>query len=50
MLNINEKMDNNEEVETKDYFGEDAKNQYEYNNSNYNVNFFGAGRSTEDWQ
>jgi hypothetical protein len=49
MLNINEKIDNNEEVETKDNFSEDVKNQYEYYDSNYNVNFFGAGRSTEEW-
>jgi hypothetical protein len=50
MLNINEKMDYNEEIDTKDNFGDDAKNQYEYYNSNYNVNFFGAGPVTEDWE
>lgn len=50
MLNINEKMEYKEEVETKENFGEDAKNQYEFYKLNFNVNFFGAGHDTEEWQ
>jgi hypothetical protein len=50
MLNINEKMDYVEEVEVKENFGEDTKDQYEFYNSNYSVNFFGAGPGVEDLQ
>jgi len=50
MLNLNEKMDYMEESEKKDNFAEEAENQFEFYNSNYNVNFFGAGREVEDWQ
>ncbi|MGH4117542.1 hypothetical protein [Clostridium sp.] len=48
MLNINEKVEYKEEVEEN--FGEDTNNQYEFYNSNYSVNFFGAGPGTEDFQ
>ncbi|MBK5241748.1 hypothetical protein [Clostridium sp.] len=50
MLNINEKMEYTEEVGKKENFAEETKNQYEFYNSNYNVNFFGAGPEKEDWQ
>ena len=39
MLNLNEKMDYMEEGEKNDNFEEETQNQFEFYNSNYNVNF-----------
>ena len=49
MLNVNEKMDCMEIVEERDNFEEETQSQFEFYNLNYNVNFFGVGRSSEDW-
>ncbi|MCJ7688672.1 MAG: hypothetical protein MUO60_05055 [Clostridiaceae bacterium] len=50
MLNINEKVDYVEEVEKMENFGVDTKDEYEFYNSSYSVNFFGAGIGREDWE
>ena len=50
MLNINEKIDHMEDTEKGDNFREETQNQFEQHNSSYNVNFFGVGRGTDDWQ
>jgi len=50
MTNKNEKMDNIEEVERSDVFEEDSQKQFEFYNPNYNVNYFGLGRGSDDCQ
>ena len=50
MLNINERMDNMENTEKVENFEEEFQNQFEVDNSNYKVNYFGLGRGAEDWQ
>lgn len=50
MLNSNEKMECMEEVDRKENFEEELQTQYEFYNSNYNVNYFGLGREVEDWK
>ncbi len=48
MMNINDKMDDKEKMEKEENFGEESKNNFNFDNSDYNVNFFGAGRGKED--
>ena len=50
MLNVNEKMDYTEEVERDDNFGDETQIPFEFYNPNYNVNYFGLGRTVEEWQ
>ena len=50
MLNVNEKMDYTEEVERNDNFREEVQLQFEAYNSNYSVNYFGLGRTAQEWQ
>jgi hypothetical protein len=50
MLNVNEKMDSNEEVARSDKSEEEVQTPFEFCISEYNVNYFGLGRSVEDWQ
>jgi hypothetical protein len=50
MLNINEKMDYLESEDKSDNFEQESPKQLEFYNSKYNVNFFGAGQETEDFQ
>ena len=49
MLNVNDKMDYTEDTEISDSFGEDTQNLFEFYNSNYNVNYFGAGRVDDEF-
>lgn len=55
MLNVNERMDYieemdyTEEVDRTDNSEEKEKNQFEFCNSNYNVNYFGLGPGCEEW-
>lgn len=48
MININDEMNYKEEVEKVGNRGEESKNKFNIDNSEYNVNFFGAGRVKED--
>lgn len=50
MLNINEEMDYMEDTEKCDILEEDIQDQFQFYNANYNVNFFGLGRGSEEWQ
>jgi hypothetical protein len=50
MLNINEGMDNMENSEKMENVEKELQNQFEVDNQNYRVNFFGLGRGVEDWQ
>ena len=43
MLNMNEKSDYVNEAEKGESFEEASQNQFEFYDSNYNVNFFGVG-------
>jgi hypothetical protein len=48
MLNINEKSDHLEDVEKINNLEEESQNQSEYYNWDYNINYFGVGRGSEE--
>jgi len=50
MMKINEEMNYLENSEKNDNFKEETQNEFEFYNPNYNVNYFGLGRGSEDWQ
>lgn len=50
MLNINDKMDHVEDMVESDKVEEVTQNKFEFDNSNYKVNYFGIGRGAEDLQ
>ena len=49
MLNVNDKMDYKEDQEINDSFVEETQNLFEFYNSNFNVNYFGAGRLSDEF-
>ena len=49
MLNVDEKMNCNEEVDRSDKYEKEVQTSFEFCVSDYNVNYFGLGRSVEDW-
>ncbi|MGH4119761.1 hypothetical protein [Clostridium sp.] len=48
MLNINEKSDHMEDVEKINNPEEESQNQAEHYNWDYNINYFGVGRGSEE--
>ncbi len=48
MLNVNEKREYMEEAEMIDNCERETQTEFEYYNSNCNVNFFGVGRGSEE--
>jgi len=50
MFNNNEEMDYMESIEKSNNWEQDTQNQFEFYNPNYNVNFFGLGLGSEEWQ
>jgi len=48
MLNKNKEMDYMEDVEKSNSSEQKPQDQFEFYNSDYNVNFFGLGRGSED--
>jgi hypothetical protein len=50
MLNVYKNIDSNEEVDRSDKYEEEVQTPFEFCVSDYNVNYFGLGRSVEDCQ
>lgn len=48
MLNMNEKSDQMDDVEKIINLEDESQNQYEYYNWDYNINYFGVGRGSEE--
>jgi len=50
VLNINEKVECNEEMDRSDKYEQEVQTAFEFYNPNYSVNYFGLGRAVEDWE